>query len=151
MLIFCLVSYFDNKTKTLAHHCDNTFSNEALTLSFLFNESSFQTKKRDKLVFSSEKSLFRRKELFFSDEKSVTSGIKALEEVVRLVVSKGMRQIWRWLETRNINGAVSTPGCLLTLLRKLSRFLQALTEANAGTKKQNEYESCTRLKRIVRK
>ena len=135
MLIFCLVSYFDNKTKTLAHHCDNTFSNEALTLSFLFNESSFQTKKRDKLVFSSEKSLFMRKELFFSDEKSVTSGIKALEEVVRLVVSKGMRQIWRWLETRIINGALSIPGCLLTLVRELSRFLQGLQKPTQVRKK----------------
>ena len=87
------------------------------------------------LVFSSEKSLFRRKQLFFSDEESVTSGSKALEEMVRVLVPKGMRQIWRWLETRIINGALSIPGCLLTLVRELSRFLQGLQKPTQVRKK----------------
>jgi len=62
VLISFLVLYIDNKTKRLARYCDNAFSNEVLTLSCLFSEKT---------------------RLVFSDEKSVTSGSKALEEVVR--------------------------------------------------------------------
>ena len=45
-----------------------------------------------------------------------------------MVVLEGMSQVWKRLEIWNMNGALSLPGYLLTLLRELVYVLLALTE-----------------------